>query len=56
MQKLANATHTLFAQQALDWDYIESLSNMNNEAKVRRKTKSEILEKARVMTFEDIKA
>jgi hypothetical protein len=35
-------------------EHIEFLSNMNNEAKTRRKTKSEILGKARVMTYEDI--
>ncbi|KAL5371149.1 hypothetical protein PMIN06_012958 [Paraphaeosphaeria minitans] len=56
LQKLANAAQTSFAQQALDQDHIQFLSNMNNEAKPRRKTKSEILGKARVMSYEDIEA
>jgi DDE superfamily endonuclease len=56
VQKLANAAQTSFAQQALDQDHIQFLSKMNNEAKTRRKTRSDILGKARVMTYEDIEA
>lgn len=56
VQKLANAAQTSFAQQALDQEHIKFLSKMNNEARSRRKTKSEILGKgkARVMRYEDI--
>jgi hypothetical protein len=56
VQKLANAAQTSFARQALDQDQIQFLAKMNNEAKVRRKTKSHILGNARVMSFEDIEA
>ncbi|KAF2676794.1 DDE-domain-containing protein [Lentithecium fluviatile CBS 122367] len=56
VQKLANAAQISFTQQALDQDHIRLLSKMNDEAKTRRKTKSEILGKARVMSYEDIKA
>ena len=58
MQKLANAAEVSFAQQALDQDQIKLLSKMNDEARTRRKTKSEILGKgkARVMSYEDIEA
>ncbi|KAL6160609.1 hypothetical protein ACJBU6_01140 [Exserohilum turcicum] len=56
VQKLANAAEVSFAQQALDQYQIELLSKMNDEARTRRKTKSEILGKgkARVMSYEDI--
>lgn len=54
VQKLANAAETSLARQALDQDQIEFLSSMNKEAKTRRKTKSEILGRGRVMTYEDI--
>jgi G3E family GTPase len=55
VQKLANAAEVSFAQQALDQDQIKLLSKMNDEARTRRKTKSEILGKgkARVMSYED---
>jgi hypothetical protein len=58
VQKLANAAEVSFAQQALDQDQIQLLSKMNDEARTRRKTKSEILGKgkARVMSYEDIEA
>ena len=54
IQKVANAAHTSFPQQTLNRDHITSLSNMNNEAKCRRRTKAEIVGKDRVMTWEDI--
>jgi hypothetical protein len=56
VQKLANAAQTSFAQHALDQDHIRFLSKMNNEAKARRTTASDILGRARVMTYEDIEA
>jgi hypothetical protein len=56
VQKLGNAAQTSFAQQTLDQDHIHFLTKMNNEAKTRRSTKSAILGKARVMTFEDLEA
>jgi hypothetical protein len=54
VQKLANAAQTSFAQHALDQDHIQFLSKMNNEAKARRKTTSDILGRARVMRYEDM--
>jgi hypothetical protein len=58
VQKLANAAEVSFAQQALNQDQIQLLSKMNDEARTRWKTKSEILGKgkARVMSYEDITA
>ncbi|EMD86741.1 hypothetical protein COCHEDRAFT_1062214, partial [Bipolaris maydis C5] len=60
VQKLANAAQRLFARQALDQNYIGILRDANNEAKTRRKTKSEILQKVekdgngRVVMYEDL--
>ncbi|KAF1828062.1 hypothetical protein BDW02DRAFT_584761 [Decorospora gaudefroyi] len=45
-----------FAQQGLNQDQIQHLTKINDESKPRRKTKSEILRKARVMSYEDIEA
>lgn len=56
VQKLANVAQTPFAQQALEQDQIQFLAKLNNETRVRRKTKSHILGNARVMRFEDIEA
>ena len=56
VQKLANAAEMSFAQQALNQDQIQHLTKINDESKPRRKTKSEILGKARVMSYEDIEA
>jgi G3E family GTPase len=58
VQKLANAAKISFAQQALNQDQIWLLPKTNNEARTRRKTKSEILGrgKARVISYEDIEA
>ncbi|KAH6643506.1 hypothetical protein C7974DRAFT_298621 [Boeremia exigua] len=56
VQKLANAVEKSIARQALDENYIKVLRTANNEAKPRRSTKSKILGKARVMTYEDIVA
>jgi hypothetical protein len=54
IQKLANAAQMSFAQRALLNDQNQLLTRMNNEAKVRRSTKSVVLGKAKVMSFEDI--
>jgi len=54
VQKLANAAQISFAERALLHDQNQFLTRMNNEAKVRRSTKSVILGKAKVMSYEDI--
>ncbi|KAF4612600.1 hypothetical protein G7Y89_g15579 [Cudoniella acicularis] len=54
LQKFANAAQISFAECALLWDQIRFLSSINNEAKVRRSTKSVVLGKAKVMSYEDI--
>ena len=53
-QKLANAAQTSFSEHALLQDQNRFLTRMNNEAKVRRSTKSVVLGKAKVMSYEDI--
>jgi len=55
VQKLANAAQISFAERALLHDQNQMLTRMNNEAKVRRSTRSIVLGKAKVMSFEDIK-
>jgi len=54
IQKFANAAHTCFAERALQRDQIHFLKKINNEAKVRRSTKSIVLGKAKVMSYEDL--
>lgn len=54
MQKLTNTTHLSFAERALLQEQNVFLTRVNNEAKVRRSTKSEIIGTARVMTFKDL--
>ena len=54
LQKLAKAAQTSFAKGALQQDQIRFLTTINNEAKVRRSTKSLILGKAKVMNYEDL--
>ncbi|KAH6700533.1 hypothetical protein BKA61DRAFT_620725 [Leptodontidium sp. MPI-SDFR-AT-0119] len=54
LQKLTNAAQQSFAERALLDEHNQFLAQMNNEAKARRSTKSEILGTARVMSFEDI--
>jgi hypothetical protein len=56
IQKLANAAHTSFTKGALQPDQIRFLITINNEAKVRRWTKSVMLGKAKVMSYEDLVA
>jgi hypothetical protein len=53
-QKVNNAAHTSFARNALLQARNHLLTTINNEGKVRRSTKSEILGKAKVMSFEDL--
>jgi hypothetical protein len=43
------------AKGALQEDQIQILTTINNEAKVRRSTKSLVLGKAKVMSYEDLK-
>jgi hypothetical protein len=54
VQKLANAAQASFAKRALLHDQNQMLISMNSEAKVRRSTRSIVLGKAKVMSFEDI--
>jgi hypothetical protein len=54
VQKLSNAGQRSIAYCALLEDEKQSLIKINNEAKVRRSTKSVVLGKAKVMSFEDI--
>jgi hypothetical protein len=54
VQKLANAAKVSFAESALLRDQNQFLHSINNEAKVRRSTRSVVLGKAKVMSFEDI--
>jgi hypothetical protein len=54
IQKLANAAQTSFAKGALQQDRIQFLLKINNEAKVRRATKSLVLGTAKVMSYEDL--
>ena len=54
IQKLANAAQISFAECALLHDQNNFLTRINNEAKVRRSTKSIVLGKAKVMSYEDI--
>jgi hypothetical protein len=55
-EKLANAAKISFAERALQQDQIQFLLRVNNEAKARRKTKSLVLRKAKVMSYEDLVA
>jgi hypothetical protein len=55
LRKFANAAQTSFAERALLTDENRLLFKQNNEAKVRRSTKSTIIGKAKVMSYEDIK-
>ena len=54
LQKLASAAQIFLAERALLRDENRFLARMNNEAKVRRSTKSVVLGKAKVMSYEDI--
>jgi hypothetical protein len=54
IQKFANAAQTCFAERALQRDQIQFLKQVNNEGKVRRSTKSLVLGKAKVISYEDL--
>ncbi|OCK96950.1 uncharacterized protein K441DRAFT_550110, partial [Cenococcum geophilum 1.58] len=58
VQKFVNAAQTCFAKGALQQDHIRFLIRINNEAKVRRSAKPEILAKGegKVMSYEDLEA
>jgi len=55
VQKLTKAAQTFFTQCVLQRKQIQFLTKMNDESKVRRSTKSEVLRKAKVMSYEDLK-
>jgi hypothetical protein len=55
VQKLASAAQISFAECALLRDQNQFLSEINKEAKVRRSTRSLVLGKAKVMSYEDLK-
>jgi hypothetical protein len=54
LQKLTNAAQLSFAERDLLREHNQFLVNVNNEAKVRRSTKSEVVGTARVMSYEDL--
>lgn len=54
LQKLTNVTQLSFAERALLSEHNQILGKISNEAKARRATKSKILGKARVMSYEDL--
>jgi hypothetical protein len=54
VQKLAYAAQVSFTELALLDNRNQMLTRMNNEVKVRRSTRSIVLGKAKVMSFEDI--
>lgn len=54
VQKLASAAKISFTKQNLLQDHNRLLSKINNEGKVRRSTRSVVLGKAKVMSYEDL--
>jgi hypothetical protein len=54
VQKLASAARVSFAECALLQEHNQSLIKINKEAKVRRSTRSVVLGKAKVMSYEDL--
>ena len=54
VHKLTSAAKISFAKQTLFQDQNRFLSKTNNEAKVRRSTRSVVLGKAKVMSYEDL--
>jgi hypothetical protein len=56
LQKLTKAAQTSIARNVLQQERIQFLLSVNNEAKVRRSTKSIVLGKAKVMSYEDLAA
>jgi hypothetical protein len=53
-KRVNNAAQISFAKSILQQDHIQFLINMNNEAKPRRSTKSVVLGKAKIMSYEDL--
>ena len=56
LDKFAKAAHLSFAKGALQQHHIRLLLKINDEAKVRRSTKSLVLGKAKVMGYEELQA
>lgn len=56
LQKRTKAAQASIARGALQQEQIEFLHEINNEAKVRRITKSHVLGQAKVMSYEDPEA
>jgi hypothetical protein len=54
LQKCTKAFQKSSAQSILQKDRIQFLTTINNKAKVRRSTKSLVLEKAKVMSYKDL--
>jgi len=54
VRKLADTAQISISERTLLHDQNQSLVSMNNEAKARRSTRSVVLGKAKVMSFEDI--
>ena len=55
LEKLTNATQLSFAERTLLQEQNCFLTTINNEAKVRRSTKTTVVGKARVMSYEDLR-
>ena len=56
VQKLANAAERAFADRALLLDENSNLFKQNNEKECRKSARSTVVGKAKVMSYEDIKA
>jgi hypothetical protein len=56
IQKLASTARVSFAERALLQNHNRFLFKINNEVKVRRSTRSVVLGKAKVMSYEDLDA
>ena len=54
VQKFAKAAQKSLAKCALQEDQIRFLTTINNEAKVRRSTRSLVIGKAKVMSYDDL--
>ena len=54
VQKLASAAERSFAKETLLQEQTRFLSRINNEAKIHRSTRSVVLGKAKVMSYEDL--
>jgi hypothetical protein len=54
LKKHTKTAQTSFAKGALQQNQIRFLINMNDESKARRSTKSIVIRKAKVMSYEDL--